>query len=131
MAEGWAQYLKGDVIEAYSTGTENHGLNPHAVKVMAKAGVDISGRRSNTISDLETKDFDYVITVCSDADRNCPIFPGNAIKLHHGFDDPPRLAKSAQSEEEALSHYRRVRDEIRQFVETLPDSLPRVERRTA
>ena len=123
MAEGWARELKSDVIESYSAGTEIHGLNPNAVKVMAEAGVDISDHKSKTVTDLEVREFDYVITVCSDADRNCPIFPGNAIKIHHGFDDPPRLAKSAKTEEEALSHYRRVRDEIKAFVETLPDSL--------
>ncbi len=125
MAEGWARKLKSDTIDAYSAGTESHGLNPDAVRVMAEAGVDISGHRSKTVADLEVRDFDYVITVCSDADRNCPVFPGNAVKVHHGFDDPPRLARTAQSEDEALSHYRRVRDEIREFVETLPQSLPR------
>jgi len=128
MAEGWARRLKGDVIEAFSAGTENHGLNPNAVKVMAEAGVDISGHVSKRVTDLEIKEFDYVITVCSDADRNCPVFPGKAIKVHHGFDDPPRLAKSAKTEEEVLSHYRRVRDEIKEFVMTLPDSLPKASR---
>lgn len=124
MAEGWARSLKADEIEAYSAGTESHGLNPHAVKVMAEAGVDISGHKSKTVADLESKEFDYVITVCSDADQNCPIFPGKAVKIHHGFDDPPRLARSAKTEEEVLSHYRRVRDEIRDFVMTLPEALP-------
>lgn len=131
MAEGWARELKGDVIEAYSAGTENHGLNPNAVKVMAEAGVDISDHKSKTVADLETKEFDYVITVCSDADQNCPIFPGHAVKIHNGFDDPPRLARSAKTEEEALSQYRRVRDEIKTFVETLPGSLPEIERKRA
>ncbi len=123
MAEGWAKKLKGDVIEAYSAGTENHGLNANAVKVMAEVGVDISDHKSKTFADLETKEFDYVITVCSDADQNCPIFPGNAVKIHNGFDYPPRLARSVKTEEEALSHYRRVRDEIKEFVMTLPDTL--------
>jgi len=124
MAEGWAHHLKADVIEAYSAGTETHGLNPNAVKVMAEAGVDISGHQAKRVADLELREFDYVITVCSDADQNCPVFPGHAIKIHHGFDDPPRLAKTAKSDEDALSHYHRVRDEIRDFVNTLPDSLP-------
>jgi arsenate reductase (thioredoxin) len=126
MAEGWARKLKGDIIEAYSAGTEKHGLNPNAVTVMAEAGVDISGHKSKTVADLGTKEFDYVITVCSDADQNCPIFPGKAVKIHHGFDDPPKLANEAKSEEEALSHYRRVRDEIKEFVDTLPVSLPKI-----
>ena len=124
MAEGWARHLKGDVIEAYSAGTESHGLNPNAVRVMAEAGVDISGHKSKAVADLGVQEFDYVITVCSDADQNCPIFPGKAIKIHRGFDDPPRLARDAKTEEEALAHYRRVRDEIREYVTTLPESLP-------
>ena len=123
MAEGWARYLKGDVIEAYSAGTDPGGLNQNAVKVMAEAGVDISGHRSKSVADLAGVRFDYVITVCSDADENCPVFPGPVVRVHRGFDDPPRLARHAKSEEEALSHYRRVRDEIRAFVEGLPGSL--------
>ncbi len=126
MAEGWAKKLIGDKIESYSAGTETHGLNPNAVKVMAEAGVDISGHKSKTVADLETKEFDYVITVCSDADQNCPIFPGKAVKIHHGFDDPPKLAKSAKTEEEVLSHYRRVRDEIRDFINKLAESVQKM-----
>jgi arsenate reductase len=123
MAEGWTQHLKGDVIDAFSAGTESHGLNFLAVKVMAEAGVDISYHSSKTLTDLSSPEFDYVITVCSDADRNCPVMPVPTKKIHRGFDDPPRLAHAAASEEEALVHYRRVRDEIRAFVETLPESL--------
>ena len=123
MAEGWARHLKGDVIEAYSAGIETHGLNPHAVKVMAEAGVDISGHRSKHVSEVMDIPFDYVITVCGHAQENCPVFPGRAVVIHHGFDDPPKLAANAKTEEEALSHYRRVRDEIRAFVETLPEAL--------
>jgi arsenate reductase len=123
MAEGWAKHLKSDRMDAYSAGTERHGLNPFAVRVMLEAGVDISGHHSKTVADIREVDFDYVITVCSDADRNCPIFLGGAIKIHHGFEDPPRLAKEVRSEEEALQIYRRVRDEIRRFVESLPESL--------
>jgi arsenate reductase len=123
MAEGWARHLKGDIIEPYSAGTEPHGLNPLAVKVMAEAGVDISGHYSKHLNDLKGIEFDYVITVCSDADKNCPAFMGKTQKFHHGFDDPPRLAKEAKSEEEALAIYRRVRDEIRDFVIRLPEEL--------
>lgn len=90
---------------------------------MAEAGVDISGHGSKTTAELAGQEFDYVITVCSDADENRPFFPAKTKVIHHGFDDPPRLAKNAASEEETLSHYRRVRDEIRAFVETLPDVL--------
>ena len=123
MAEGWARALRGDGIEAYSAGIETHGLNPRAVKVMAEAGVDISGHRSKIITELKDISFDYVVTVCGHAHENCPIFPGNTRVIHVGFDDPPRLAKDAKTEEEALAHYRRVRDEIRRFIESLPESL--------
>ncbi|PLX49228.1 MAG: arsenate reductase [Desulfobulbaceae bacterium] len=120
MAEGWARHIKGDEIDAFSAGIERHGLNPLAVKVMAEAGVDISGHASKTIDDLPTTRFDLVITVCGHADENCPLFPGPARVIHHGFDDPPALAADAAGEEEALAHYRRVRDEIRDYVLTLP-----------
>jgi arsenate reductase len=123
MAEGWARHLRHGVIEPYSAGTVTHGLNPLAVRVMREAGIDISWHRSKTLADLAGVEFDYVITVCSDADQNCPVFPGRTVKVHRGFDNPPRLAKSARNEDEALVHYRRVRDEIRRFVETLPESL--------
>jgi len=123
MAEGWARKLKGDVIEACSAGAEARGLDPRAIKVMAEAGVDISGQRSKLVDEFKDKAFDFVITVCDAARASCPIFPGPAKALHVGFDDPPRLAKNAQTEEQALGHYRRVRDEIRAYVETLPDAL--------
>jgi arsenate reductase len=122
MAEGWARHLKGDELEAFSAGIETHGLNPLAVKVMAEAGVDISGHSSKTVDDLPTTRFDLVVTVCGHADENCPFFPGPARVIHHGFDDPPALAANAGCEEEALTHYRRVRDEIRAYVLTLPES---------
>lgn len=121
MAEGWTRHLWGGKIEAWSAGIETHGLNPHAVRVMAEAGVDISGQRSKRIEDVEGIDFDYVITVCDDAHESCPHFPGHTRVLHHAFDDPPRLARNAASEEAALEHYRRVRDEIRDFVAALPE----------
>jgi arsenate reductase len=123
MAEGWAKKLKGDVIEPYSAGIETHGLNPNAVKVMAEAGVDISSHRSKHLDEVKDIDFDFVITVCDNAREHCPIFPGKTRLLHTGFDDPPSLAKNAKTEEEALNVYRRVRDEIKDFVETLPEAL--------
>ena len=125
MAEGWARALKSDVIEAYSAGIETHGLNPIAVKVMAEAGVDISGHRSKNVAELKNVPFDYVVTVCGHANETCPMFPALTKVVHVGFDDPPKLAKEARTEEEALNGYRRVRDEIRAFVETLPESLER------
>jgi arsenate reductase (thioredoxin) len=123
MAEGWTRHLKGDLLEAFSAGIENHGLNPLAVQVMAEAGVDISGHKSKIIADLPQQDFDYVITVCAAAHENCPVFSGEAKTIHFGFDDPPHLAANATTEEEALLPYRRVRDEILAFVETLPECL--------
>lgn len=123
MAEGWGRHLKGERAEFHSAGIETHGLNPNAVKVMAEAGVDISGHRSQHIDAFKDVPLDYVITVCGHADENCPIFPGSTKVVHHGFDDPPKLAREAATEEEGLNHYRRVRDEIRAYVETLPESL--------
>ena len=123
MAEGFARALKSDVIEPYSAGVEVHGVNSLAIKVMAEAGIDISKQRSKHVRELMDIPFDFVITLCDQANQSCPIFPGKVKKLHVGFDDPPSLAKLAKSENEALPHYRRVRDEIRKFVEELPDNI--------
>ena len=128
MAEGWTHALKNDVIEAYSAGIETHGLNPNAIKVMAEAGVDISSQKSKNIADLLHIPFDYVITVCGHAHENCPVFPGKVPRvIHVGFDDPPKLARelAAQgaTEEKQLDCYRRVREEIKAFVEQLPGNL--------
>jgi arsenate reductase len=126
MAEGWTRTLRGAVIEAYSAGLETHGLNPRAVLVMAEAGVDISGQRSKHVDEVKDVPFDYVVTVCDHAHESCPLFLGRGGRtsiVHFGFDDPPRLARDAKNEEEALAHYRRVRDEIRAFVLTLPEAL--------
>ena len=123
MAEGWARKLKSDQLEAYSAGIETHGLNPSAVQVMAEAGVDITDQQSQHVDDLKHVPFDYVITVCDNAAESCPVFPGKAKVIHHSFDDPPRLARESATEEEGLAHYRRVRDEIRDYVMTLPQSL--------
>ena len=123
MAEGWARALKGDLIEPYSAGVATHGMNPNAVRVMGEAGVDITGQRSKHVDEVKDVGLDFVVTVCAGANESCPVFPGRATVIHVGFDDPPKLAKTAASEEEALGHYRRVRDEIRAYVETLPESL--------
>jgi len=123
MAEGWARALKSEILEPYSAGVEVHGLNQRAVKVMAEADVDISQQRSKHVRELMNIPFDYVVTVCDTANESCPLFPGRAKRVHVGFDDPPKLAKDAKSEEESLEHYRRVRDEIKKFVEGLPWNL--------
>ncbi len=123
MAEGLANELCRDVLEAYSAGTKPQSLNPHAVKVMAELGINISGNQPKSIDAFADKEIDFVVTVCDDAHEHCPYWPGRGKVMHRGFDDPPRLAESAATEAEALSHYRRVRDEIKDFIETLPEAL--------
>lgn len=123
MAEGWTRALKANVIEAYSAGTSPHGLNRLAIRAMAEAGVDISQHASKDVAAVSGIAFDYVVTVCGAAHESCPVFFGGAQVVHVGFDDPPALAEGAKNDDEALPHYRRVRDEIRSFVEGLPGVL--------
>ncbi|HYW02928.1 MAG TPA: arsenate reductase ArsC [Gammaproteobacteria bacterium] len=123
MAEGWARHLRPDTLEPYSAGVEPHGLDPRAIRVMAEAGVDISGQRSKHVDELAGTGFDWVITLCDSAAETCPVFPGAGRRLHRDFEDPPALARGAASEEAALAVYRRVRDAIRAFVASLPDAL--------
>ena len=123
MAEGWSRHLKSDQMDAWSAGVESHGINPHAVKVMAEVGVDISQQQSKHFDKVMHIHFDYVITVCDHARESCPLFPGPVKMVHKSFDDPPFLAKSANSEQEKLNIYRRVRDEIRDYVKSLPESI--------
>ena len=120
MAEGWCRYLKKDLFESYSAGIERHGLNPYAVKVMDEAGVNISKQKSKLVTELGNIEFDYVITVCGQANENCPVFAGKAKIIHVGFDDPPKMAKNLKNEEDKLECYRKVRDEIKVFIERLP-----------
>jgi arsenate reductase (thioredoxin) len=123
MAEAWARHLKGDQLVPYSAGVNPGVLDQRAVKVMSEVGIDISGGRPKHVRELLDISFDFVITVCDHAHETCPIFPGKTRVIHHGFDDPPHLAKSAQSDDDALAIYRRVRDEIRAYIETLPETL--------
>ena len=123
MAEGWTRSLKSEQIDAYSAGIEKHGLNANAVEVMREAGVDITSQQSQTVEDLDRQEFDWVVTVCGHADENCPAVLLKSKVVHVGFDDPPKLAQDAANEQEALDHYRRVRDEIRTFVAGLPETL--------
>ena len=123
MAEGWARVLKNDLLEPYSAGVAPSKLDPRAVAVMREAGVDISPQVPTHVSDLLDTDFDFVVTVCNHANETCPVFPGPVRRIHRNFDDPPKLAKTAKTPDEALDHYRRVRDEIKAFVQTLPESL--------
>lgn len=127
MAEGWTRQLKGDKINAFSAGIETHGLNPNAVRVMAEAGVDITEQKSQHINEFKDVKIDVVVTVCGHAHETCPFFPANCKVIHVGFNDPPKMAKELAekgvSEEEQLNCYRQVRDEIKAYVETLPESL--------
>ena len=123
MAEGFARALKSNRFEAYSAGVETHGLNPNAVQVMAEVGIDISAQQSTHVDQLRHLDFDWVVAVCERAAEQCPVFPGCARVVHRAFDDPPKLARNARNKEEALEAYRRVRDEIGAYVETLPEGL--------
>ncbi len=120
IAEGWANHLKHDIIEAYSAGIRPIGVNPKTIEVMAEAGVDISGHTSRGIDDLSGINFDYVVTVCDNAKEQCPIFPGRAKLIHRAFDDP---YFAVGSEEDILAVFRKVRDQIKAFVEKMPDNL--------
>lgn len=126
MAEGWANALLADRIEAMSAGTRPTSLNPLAVKAMAERGVDISRHRSKHVDELISSGarFDCVVSVCDDAAASCPSQPQLGLHIRAPFEDPPRLAATATTEEESLRHYRRVRDELHDFVLSLPDRLP-------
>lgn len=123
MAEAWTKQLKGNEFEAYSAGVAPKAVDPRGIKAMAEAGLDISGQKSKDVDALGNMEFDYVVTLCDNARESCPYFPARTRLLHHGFDDPPELAADARNEEEAMVPYRRVRDEIRAFVEGLPGVL--------
>ena len=123
MAEAWAKYLKGDVVEPYSAGVEPHGMDPRAIKAMAEVGIDLSSQESKSVDEFGDVAFDYVITLCDHAQQSCPVFPAKTKVIHVAFEDPPKLAADADNEEEAMGHYRRIRDEIKRFVEQLPEAL--------
>ena len=127
MAEGWANELKNNRINAFSAGIETHGLNPNAVKVMSEVGLDISKNQSKLVKDLGDVAWDLVITLCGHANETCPYFSGPCKVVHVGFDDPPKMAEklAAQGEsiERQLDCYRKVRDEIKAFVEKLPENI--------
>ena len=123
MAEAWTKHLKADAIEANSAGTVPKTVDPRAIKAMAEVGIDISEYRSKSTVEFLDVEFDYVITLCDNAQQACPFFLAKTRVLHHGFEDPPVLSAGAKNEEEAMAHYRRIRDEIKAYVETLPESL--------
>ncbi|MCX5784625.1 MAG: arsenate reductase ArsC [Elusimicrobia bacterium] len=120
MAEGWARHLHGDKLEAYSAGVTPQGIHPFTVQVMKEAGVDIATQSSKHIRVLKDVNFDYVITLCDSARESCPLFPGRTKVLHYDFDDP---ASARGSETEMVAVFRRVRDQIHDFIAALPASL--------
>lgn len=120
IAQGWAAHLKGEVMEAYSAGIWPVPVNPRAIAVMKEAGVDISEHRSKHVDELAGIDFDYVVTVCDNAREMCPVFEGEARLFHRNFEDPSFMIGS---EEEVMAAFRKVRDEIKAFVEAMPESL--------
>ncbi|MBU1239489.1 arsenate reductase ArsC [Myxococcota bacterium] len=130
MAEGFANAQWGELLEAFSAGVETHGLNPHAVGVMAEVGVDISSHRSTLMDEFLHLRFDAVITVCDSAREACPFFPGAKTVIHQSFPDPPLLAREVAerggSEDEQRDCYREVRDMIAAYVTTLPVILREV-----
>jgi len=120
MAEAWTRLLKGNRFDAYSAGVQPKPIDPRAIKAMAEAGIDISEQKSKDVDVFANMEFDYVITLCDNARESCPYFPAKTKVIHQGFEDPPKLAEEAKNEEEAMAPYRRIRDEIKAFVETLP-----------
>lgn len=126
MAEAWTNQLKGDSFDASSAGVEVHGINPLTIEVMREAGVDMSTHRSKHAKEFldAKKEFDYVVTLCDEARASCPFYPGKLKIVHRGFKDP---AQTTGSREDKLAVFRRVRDEIRRFVEQLPESLEKPE----
>lgn len=119
MAEGLLRHGKGDPYEVFSAGTHPKPVRPEAIAVMQELGIDISGQQSKNVDEFIGQHFDYVLTVCDSAKESCPIFPGKAVTIHHNFEDP---ANVQGSEEERLALFRRVRDEMRQYLRGFPPS---------
>ena len=112
LAEGYLRHFAGDKANIYSAGIETHGVNPRAIKVMAEDHLDISGHTSNNVEEYLAIPFDYVITVCDNANEACPYFPGTVERFHFNFPDP---AKAKGTEEEIMDEFRRVRDMIKVY----------------
>ena len=123
IAEAFARHLIKDRIDAYSAGTAPKVVDPRAIKAMSEIGIDISRQKSKSTDDIKNTEFDFVITLCNNTQKTCPTFPAKTSVFHVGFDDPPKLSANSRNDDEAMGHYRRVRDEIKAFVERLPDFL--------
>lgn len=125
MAEGWARHLHGAWLEPASAGSEPYRVDPLAIEVMAEVGIDIAGQRSKSVEEFRGASVEHVFTLCSDARESCPLWLGEGVVVHHGFDDPQRLVGAASTEDETLACYRRVRDEIGAWVRTAIGDLNR------
>lgn len=112
IAEGYLKYFAGDKAQVYSAGVETHGVNPKAIQIMQEDDIDISNHTSNNVNEYRSIDFDYVITVCDNAQERCPYFPSNAKKFHYNFPDP---AKATGTEEQVMQQFRDVRNMIKQY----------------
>jgi arsenate reductase (thioredoxin) len=121
MAEGLLRHDAGDRFEVFSAGTKPSQVRPEAIAAMGELGIDISGQRSKGMDEFAGRQFDYVMTVCDNAKESCPLFPGKAVTIHHNFEDP---AAFEGSEEERLALFRRVRDEIREYLSHFPSLRP-------
>ena len=117
MAEGLLRHDAGDRFEVESAGTRPGHVRPEAIAVMKELGIDISGHRSKHVQEFENQSFDYVVTVCDNAKESCPVFPGHLNRIHQGFEDPAALKGT---EAERLSLFRKVRDEIRNYLKVFP-----------
>jgi arsenate reductase len=113
MAEGLMRQFRRDEFEVFSAGVEPKGVHPQAIVAMREIGVDISRQKSKHVDDLPAKEFDCIITLCDHAAQNCPVFPGKGVRIHHGFSDP---AAVQGSDHEVLEAFRKVRDELKQFI---------------
>ncbi len=120
MAEGWARHLKSDRIEAYSAGICPIGVSSRAIQTMSEAGVDISGHKSQHLDEFSDVDFDYVVTLCDNAAKQCPVFRGSAKVVHRPFEDP---YFATGTKEQVMAQFRETRDLIRVFVEGMPENL--------
>ena len=120
IAEGWAEFLKNDCIDAYSAGIMPCYVHPRAIEVMAEAGVDISNHSSKHIDDLAGLEFDYVITLCDSVNEHCPVLGGGTKHIHHSFADPTATIGTT---EDVMNAFRKTRDTIKAFIETLPNSM--------
>jgi arsenate reductase len=117
MAEGLLRHDAGDRFEVYSAGTKPSQVRPEAVSAMKEIGIDISGQRSKSVDEFTEQPFDYVLTVCDNARESCPISPGRSVRLHRSFDDPALIQGS---QEERMAAFRRVRDELRDYLLEFP-----------